>query len=163
MSQEDVEAVRRLYEAWLRGDLGLDLLHPEISMVESANLPGPVSSYGIDAVRRYMESFAKYWDEVRFEPQEFLDAGAGAVVVVARLVGKGKRSGVDVVRTWAYVLTVEDGKVRSMAATPTGRRHSRRWEGRLSLTGARTRRRGARRCVTRACRASAVRHRGARP
>lgn len=114
MSQEDVEAVRRLYEAWLRGDLGLDLLHPEISMVESANLPGPVSSYGIDAVRRYMESFAKYWDEVRFEPQEFLDAGGGSVVVVARLVGKGKRSGVDVVRTWAYVLTVEDGKVRSM-------------------------------------------------
>jgi hypothetical protein len=55
MSQEDVEALRRLYETWLRGDLGLELLHPEISMVEVPTLPGAVSAYGFDAVRRYME------------------------------------------------------------------------------------------------------------
>jgi len=115
MSLEDVEAVRRLYEAWLRGDMGLELLHPEISMVESATLPGAVSAYGIDAVTRYIESFAKYWEEVRFEPEEFLDAGGGRVLVVARLIGKGKRSGVEVVRTWAYVWTVRDGLVSAMA------------------------------------------------
>jgi len=114
MSQEDVELVRRLYETWLRGEQGLELLHPEISMVESSTLPGAVSAYGFDAVRRYIDSFAKYWEDVRFEPQELIDAGEGRVVVVARLVGKGKRSGIEVRRTWAYVWTVEGGKVRSM-------------------------------------------------
>lgn len=114
MSQENVEVIRGLFGAWRRGDLGLDRLHPEISMVESATLPGAVSASGFDAVQRYIESFAKHWDEIRFEPEEFIDAGANGVVVVARLVGKGKRSGVEVTRTWAYVWTVRSGKAFSM-------------------------------------------------
>jgi ketosteroid isomerase-like protein len=114
MSQEDVEVVRGLYDGWLRGEAGLELFDPEISMVESATLPGAASAYGIDAVRRYMESFDRHWDGVRFEPQEFIDAGDGQVVVVARLVGTGRLSGVEVTRTWAYVWTVAGGKVHSM-------------------------------------------------
>jgi hypothetical protein len=39
MSQENVEIVRSLYEGWLRGEIGLDKLDPEISMVESETLP----------------------------------------------------------------------------------------------------------------------------
>jgi uncharacterized protein len=113
VSQEDVEVVRSLYEGWLKGEMGLDKLDPEISMEESAILPGAVSAVGIDAVRRYLERFATHWQEIRFEPQEYVDAGR-QVVVVARLIGRGKRSGVDVSRTWAYVWTVRDGKALSM-------------------------------------------------
>jgi len=97
--------VRSLYEGWLRGEIGLDKLDPEISMVESDTLPGAGSAHGIEAVERYMRSFAKHWDRIRFEPQEYIDAGH-QVVVVARLVGQGKRSGVEVTRVWAYVWTV---------------------------------------------------------
>ena len=113
MSQENVEVIRSLYEDWLRGDMGFDRLDPEISMVESAVLPGAVSARGIDAVKRYIESFAKYWEEVRFEPEEFIDAG-DSVVVVARLVGRGKRSGIEVTHRWAYVWTVRGDKALSM-------------------------------------------------
>jgi ketosteroid isomerase-like protein len=52
-------------------------------------------------------------EEIRFEPQEFIDAD-DRVVVVARLVGRGKRSGVDVSRTWAYVWTLRGGKALRM-------------------------------------------------
>jgi ketosteroid isomerase-like protein len=114
MSQENVEIVRSLYDGWLRGDMGLELLDPDISMVESATLPGAASAFGIGAVRRYIESFSKHWDEIRFEPQEFIDAADDGVVVVARLVGKGKRSGIEVNRVWAYVWTVRGSKVKSM-------------------------------------------------
>jgi ketosteroid isomerase-like protein len=114
MSQENVEIVRSLYDCWLRGDMGLELLDPDISMVESATLPGAASAFGIGAVRRYIESFSKHWDEIRFEPQEFIDAADDGVVVVARLVGKGKRSGIEVNRVWAYVWTVRGSKVKSM-------------------------------------------------
>jgi ketosteroid isomerase-like protein len=113
MSQENVEVVRAIYEGWLRGEAGFDKFDPEIAMFESTTLPGAASAVGIDAVRRYVESFARHWDAIRFEPSEYIDAG-DRVVVVARLVGRGKMSGVDVERTWAYVWTVRGSKVLRM-------------------------------------------------
>jgi ketosteroid isomerase-like protein len=113
MSQKNVAVVRSLYEGWLRGEIGLDKLDPEISMLESETLPGAASAYGIEAVERYMRSFAKHWEKIRFEPQEYIDAG-NQVVVVARLIGQGKKSGVEVVRTWAYVWTLRSHKALRM-------------------------------------------------
>jgi ketosteroid isomerase-like protein len=113
MSQENVEIVRSIYDEWLRGGLALDMFDPEMAMLESKLLPGAASAYGIDAVQKYMESFANYWDEIRFEPQEYIEAGE-QVVVIARLVGRGKSSGVDVTRTWAYVWTLRGQKALCM-------------------------------------------------
>ncbi len=113
MSQENVNLIRSLYEGWLRGEIGIDKLDPEISMAESPTLPGAVSASGIEAVERYMRSFAKHWENISFEPQEYVDAGE-QVVVVARLIGSGKKSGVEVTRTWAYVWTVRERKALSM-------------------------------------------------
>jgi ketosteroid isomerase-like protein len=113
MSLENVELIRSLYEGWLHGEMGLDMLDPEVAMFESSTLPGAASAVGIDAVQRYIESFAKYWDEIRFEPQEYIDAG-DRVVVVARLIGRGKTSGVAVERVWAYVWTVHERKALRM-------------------------------------------------
>jgi ketosteroid isomerase-like protein len=113
LSQDNVAVVRAIYDDWLSGASPIDKFDPEIAMIESATLPGAVAAQGIDAVRRYMESFARYWDEIRFEPLEFLEAGE-QVVVVARLVGRGKSSGVDVTRTWAYVWTIRAGKALRM-------------------------------------------------
>src|SRR4051794_22929901 len=113
MSQENVDRIKALYDGWRRGDMGLDRMDPAVSMFESTTLPGAVSAVGIDAVQRYIESFARYWEEIHFEPTEFLDVG-DRVAVVARLVGRGKASGVDVERSWAYVWTLRDGKVLRM-------------------------------------------------
>jgi ketosteroid isomerase-like protein len=114
MSKENEEVVRGIYDAWLRGEMAFERFDPEIAMVESATLPGAASAYGIDAVRRYMESFANYWDEIRFEPLEYIDASDDRVVVVARLIGRGKTSGASVERTWAYVWTIRAGKALRM-------------------------------------------------
>jgi ketosteroid isomerase-like protein len=115
MSHENVELIRAIYEDWLRGELALDRFDPEITMVESETIPGATSARGIDAVRRYLESFGNYWAEIRFEPQEYIDAG-DKVVVVARLTGRGKSSGVEVQRTWAYVWTVRAERALRMEA-----------------------------------------------
>jgi ketosteroid isomerase-like protein len=115
MSQENVELVRSIYDDWLRGDMALDKFDPEITMVESEAIPGVPSAYGIDAVRRYIESFPDYWSEIRVEPQEYIDAGH-RVVVMARLIGRGKSSGAAVERTWAYVWTLRAEKALRMDA-----------------------------------------------
>jgi ketosteroid isomerase-like protein len=60
-----------------------------------------------------MLSFSKHWEQIRFEPQEYVDAG-DQVVVVARLIGRGKKSGVEVAHTWAYVWTVRERKILRM-------------------------------------------------
>jgi uncharacterized protein len=109
MSQENVEIVRAIYDEWMRGEMALDRFDPDISMFEAPTLPGAASAVGIDAVRHYIKSFANYWQKIRFEPQEYIEAG-DQVVVVARLVGRGKSSGVDVTRTWAYVWTLRGRK-----------------------------------------------------
>jgi len=113
MSQENVEIIRSIHDEWLRGGLALDMFDPEMAMLESKTLPGAASAYGIDAVQKYMESFANYWDEIRFEPQEFIEADE-QVVVIARLVGRGKSSGVEVTRTWSYVWTLRGRKALRM-------------------------------------------------
>lgn len=113
MAQENVEIIRAVYEGWLAGDPGYEHFDPEIAMVESKALPGAVEAHGIDEVRRYMESMTRYWDEIRFEPLEYIDAGE-SVVVDARLVGQGKKSGVAVERTWSYVWTLRSGRVIRM-------------------------------------------------
>jgi ketosteroid isomerase-like protein len=113
MSEENIEVIRTLYDGWLAGEPGYEHMDPEIAMVESKTLPGAVEAYGIDEVRRYIESFRKYWEEIRFEPQEYIDAG-DQVLVTARLVGLGKQSGVAVERTWFYVWTLRDGKALRM-------------------------------------------------
>jgi ketosteroid isomerase-like protein len=105
MSRENVEVVRAIYDDWLRGEMALERFDPNIAIIESDTIPGAPSAEGIDAVRRYIESFANYWAEIRFEPQEYIEAD-DRVVVVARLVGRGTQSGVEVTRTWAYVWTI---------------------------------------------------------
>jgi ketosteroid isomerase-like protein len=46
---------------------------------------------------------------VRVEPERFIDGGAD-VVVIARITGKGKGSGLDIDWRQGYVWTVRDGK-----------------------------------------------------
>jgi ketosteroid isomerase-like protein len=113
MSQENVEVIRAIHDEWLRGGLALDKFDPEMAMLESKALPGAASVYGIDAVQKYMESFANYWDEIRFEPQVYIEAGE-QVVVIAQLVGRGKSSGIEVTRTWAYVWTLRGHRALCM-------------------------------------------------
>ncbi len=115
MSRENVEVIRSIYEDWLAGSAALDKFDPDIAMIEADTVPGVPSAHGIDAVRRYMDSFAGYWAEIRFEPQEFIEVG-DRVVVMARLVGRGRKSGVEVARTWAYVWTLRAGRALRMEA-----------------------------------------------
>jgi ketosteroid isomerase-like protein len=115
MPGKNVEIIRAIYDDWSRGELGLDRFDPEITMVESETIPGAPSAEGIDAVRRYIESFPNYWADIRIEPQEFIEAGE-QVVVIARLIGRGKRSGVEVERLWAYVWTLREQRALRMEA-----------------------------------------------
>jgi ketosteroid isomerase-like protein len=112
MSQETVELVRRAYTALNGGDEKtlLSLVDPEIVIDASRAVFNPNTYVGLDGLREISAGMYEVWETIQFHPLEFVDAGE-RVVVVERLVGKGKGSGVEVAQTWGAVWTVRDGRI----------------------------------------------------
>jgi len=112
MSQENVDVVRRGYNAFNRGDIDgvIETTGPEVRWDMSERVFNPAVYEGHDGMRRFVEEIDEVWEEFRLEPQEFIDAGDK--VVVAHLIrGSGKGSGVDVELPSTSVYTLRGGKV----------------------------------------------------
>jgi ketosteroid isomerase-like protein len=112
MSQENVEIVRRGYEALNRGDVEgmIETTEPHARWDLSERVFNPAVYEGHDGIRRFIEEIDEVWDHFRLEPLEFIDAGDK--VVVSHLVrGRGKGSGVDVELPSTSVYTLRNGKV----------------------------------------------------
>jgi ketosteroid isomerase-like protein len=69
---------------------------------------------GLDGIRRRFEiEDNEIWDEHRFEPQEFIEAG-DQVVVLQREYQRGKSSGVELGIDTASILHLRDGRIVRM-------------------------------------------------
>jgi ketosteroid isomerase-like protein len=66
---------------------------------------------GHDGWRDWIAEYGEAWESFSLEPQEYIDAGKGRVVQVARLSARGRGSGVSLERLDGIVWTVRDGKV----------------------------------------------------
>ena len=107
----DVEQMRRAYEGLSRGDVegALELIDPEVEVRDRPEAPDPQTYHGYDGVRTAVQSTFDTFDQVEFEPEQFVEAG-DHIVVVIRLRGKGKGSGVPVEDRIAHLWTMRDGK-----------------------------------------------------
>ena len=111
MSQENVEIVRRGYDAFNRGDVEgmIETVDPKARWDLSERVFNPAVYEGHDGIRRFVEEIDEVWDEFHLEPLEYIDAGDK--VVVSHLVrGRGKGSGVDVELPSTNVFTLLNGK-----------------------------------------------------
>ena len=110
MAQQDVDQVRRAMEHWLRtGDALWADLDPDFEVVDH-DIPDAGTYRGQDGFRQWMADFEAAWESFTVEPQEYIDAGDGKVVVLLRLLATGRGSGVSLERLDATVWTVRDGK-----------------------------------------------------
>ena len=112
MSQENVEVVGRMYDAFERGDYetSLSYLDPEIEFSQPAQEPGGGMYHGHDGV---MQAFAKWlgpWDEYHVEVDELTDLG-DHVLANTRHHGRGKGSGAAVEMQIFQLMTLHDGKI----------------------------------------------------
>jgi ketosteroid isomerase-like protein len=114
MSEENVEIVRRVYEAWERGDFTqVGDFDPEIEF-EMVDWPHQTKVSGIDAMWETWRSTLSAWTGFRSIPEDI--AGFGdRVLVTNRIEGRGKESGADVSADVATVFTLEGGRVVRMA------------------------------------------------
>ena len=73
MSQENLQALRRAYDAWARGDLSRrELFDPNIEGVWAAELPDPHVDKGIEAFFASSREWLATWEEFRLEAEAFL-------------------------------------------------------------------------------------------
>jgi ketosteroid isomerase-like protein len=119
VSQENVEVIRRLVDAWNGGDREgwLAPSHPEVEW--SSGILRQVE--GGDAVHRGRTGIAQYWDDwhalwdLNIEVSEMRDLG-DTVLVLGQLRTRGKASGAEVERPVGYTFQFEDGLVRRARA-----------------------------------------------
>ena len=77
MSQENVEVVRSAIEAFGREgvDGSLRYYDPEVEWTTSQALVGGGTFRGHEGLRRYFANFDDEFDDLRIEPDKFIDAG----------------------------------------------------------------------------------------
>jgi uncharacterized protein len=111
MSQENVEVVRRVYEAWNVRDLTAlgDLFDPGVVMHHVEGWPEPGPSVGREAVLGEIEHLRGAWKGDRWEPvMDFIDA---ADRVVVRDVWRGTGRGPNADLEFSRVFTLREGKI----------------------------------------------------
>jgi ketosteroid isomerase-like protein len=113
MSQENVEVIRRIFEAFNSEDVErvVALTHPALEVEIPPEISAEPDTYrGPDGMRRYLSSFQDAMDEIRFEPERLWDVGQ-SVVVALRLTAKGRQTAIRVEQRSAGVWTIRNGKV----------------------------------------------------
>jgi|SoiMetStandDraft_5_1073268.scaffolds.fasta_scaffold56171_2 ketosteroid isomerase-like protein len=110
MSQEDVRAIRGLYEAFGRKDLPamLAVLHPEVEFYQSTLLPWGGIYRGQEEAKRFFTTLVGYVDS-RIDLDEIIDAGEH-IVAVGHSRGRVKANDHAFEVAIAHVWTMRQGK-----------------------------------------------------
>jgi uncharacterized protein len=112
MSQETVELVRQIYDALAtRGPAAAgEYLDANIEWLPPKDAPTAGTYRGIDQVRGVFADWTGQFSDYAWEPQDFISAPGGRVVVVGRQRGRGVVSGVNVEAGEIHVWAVREGK-----------------------------------------------------
>jgi ketosteroid isomerase-like protein len=125
MSQENVEIVRRLYDAAAHRDSEavLALYDPavevDMSRAPCRDLVGRSFYHGHDGLRTYFREWYSAWENVASDLEELIDAGE-RVIAVETTRGRGRVSGAEVELHQCMIWTLRADKivrVESLEAT----------------------------------------------
>jgi ketosteroid isomerase-like protein len=124
MSRENVQLVRRVYEAIARGDSDsvLAAYDPEIELDFSRTEGVTVLTQGIyighEGLRTADREWHEVWVSLDFECDELIDAGEQVVAVVT-VRGRGRESGAEAEMVLYGVWTIDNGKIVRVEWHPT--------------------------------------------
>jgi ketosteroid isomerase-like protein len=112
MSEENVEIIRRGWDAYARGDLDamLAFFAEDMVTVRDPNLLDRGSYRGREGMLESLFEWAESFDEFNQFPVEHIDAG-DKVVTRVRQEAAGAQSGVPVATDTWFVFTLRDRKV----------------------------------------------------
>ncbi len=113
MSRENVEVVRRMLDAFLRGDVetALASIDPQIEW-DGTNLPDGQVGRGLDAIMDHITRWSDMWESWNVEVEQIIDAGPDHVVVFIRETGQSA-AGLDIDERHSELYKVRDGRIVS--------------------------------------------------
>jgi ketosteroid isomerase-like protein len=113
MPRENVEAVRRSFEAWNENDWATleALYHPDAVAIAPDGWPetGPLT--GFEEVRAMFARTKEPWEEEHVEIDSLRQLGANKVFARIRWVTKGRGSGIAFETPMTELLTVRGGRI----------------------------------------------------
>jgi ketosteroid isomerase-like protein len=114
MSQQNVKLVRRMYDAFYRGDFDAALAYfdPEAEVDASMRVDEGIG-HGRDALNAMVARWVGAWDEWREEIEEIRDLGS-QVLVVSKQRGRAKGSGLEVETHYAVLYEIRGEKITRM-------------------------------------------------
>lgn len=114
MASSNLDLVRSIYGTWERGDWSsVEWADPEIQWV-SADGPAPGSWTGLAGMAEGWREWLSAWKEFRIEVDEYRELDDERVLVLPRVSGRGKTSGLELGQMWtkgAALFHIRDGKV----------------------------------------------------
>jgi ketosteroid isomerase-like protein len=119
MSEENVEIVRRAFEASRRPDqregddpeATFEFLDPTIVWEVRPDFPDAETYTGYEGMRRLFATFREALDETWYRPLEFIDGG-DQIVVPLRWGGRGRGSGIEIAESEEFwVFTLRNGLI----------------------------------------------------
>ena len=110
MSQENVEIVRRAYEAWNAGDMDAvrEFYDPDVVVRPNKDWPERGPFFGREAVMQWLEQLRDTWDTLVIETISRIDAGDR---IIERHIPHGRGQGPAYGAEFSTVTTVRKGKV----------------------------------------------------
>jgi ketosteroid isomerase-like protein len=116
---ENLDLVRSIYADWERGDFSsAEWARPDIEYVVPDG-PEPRESAGLAAMAQTMRNWLSAWEEVQVEATEYRELDDEHVLVLTRLRGRGKASGLEIAPmrpSGADIVQVREGQVTSLVS-----------------------------------------------
>ena len=116
---EGLAILSRGHEAFNRGDMAavMELAAPDVEWGATGAFPGVEDVYrGPDAIQEWADLIRSEWEEFEVRLAEVLHDGNDVVVVVERLRGRGRASGVEAEMCVFATYWLENGKIKKRAA-----------------------------------------------
>jgi ketosteroid isomerase-like protein len=113
MSQENVEAAKRINAAWNRGDFDAlaEAAAADAVFEDLQNAPDqPVRVEGIEAIRATVGLWVAAFDELRADIEEYIETPHG-VLCASHWQGRGKASGISIDTHQFDLYEFREGKV----------------------------------------------------
>lgn len=111
MSLENVNTIKQMYEAAIKGDMqkALNALDEDLVVHEQESLPYGGRYEGHEGFQKLFQNLAATWDDFKFTPKEYLDAGE-SVVAIVQLTDKAKTTGNSLDMTMYELWKMRGGK-----------------------------------------------------
>jgi ketosteroid isomerase-like protein len=115
MSQENVEIVRQIYEAWATGDFRarVDDLDRHVVLIIGPEFPEFGVFVGPEGIRDYMHRFLDQWERLTIEAKQLKAVGDTVLAEVVQH-GRGRASGIEGDNHYFQLFTFRGGKIVRM-------------------------------------------------